>query len=61
MHFATFLIALSVADGVLTASSLHKRAAKYERKNRELPLRAKQTISKRQSTSSYLTDSTACV
>ena len=58
MHFITFLIA-SLGASVLAKDSLHKRAAKYDRKNLKRSLNVPSTITKRQSSSSCLTNSTA--
>ena len=59
MHFAVSWVALLGASGVLAASNVHKRAAKYERKHWDHLPRANPTLIKRQSTGSYLTNATA--
>lgn len=57
MRFTTFVTASLCASQVLALSSVHKRAAKFERKARELPPRGVKKLNKRQS-SSYLTNVT---
>jgi hypothetical protein len=57
MHLKQLLVASLGASSVLAVSSVHKRAAKYERKNSDLVSRRKAHVTKQES-SSYLTAKT---
>lgn len=57
MHFTRFLVASLGVGNVFALSSIHKRAAKYERKSLDLTPRGKPHLEKRESPS-YLTAKT---